>query len=166
MSEGGAGIDLDLSASIAAAVGRGVSLALERDHQRRVAEYAELTELVYPFNIDPQPLPANGVLDVPRLLGPIAGFSWQVDRLTAQGYSAGTVIVWVNAVVQAGAVIAGEQLFQFPSAGAQFQRHMRMMRYGERLVVSASGLVASGAGPAFTVGGWQIAERVLGRKGI
>ena len=162
----GLGVELDLQATIAAAVGRGVEMALERDHHRRVAEYAELTSLVYPFNIDPQPLVATGVLDTPRLLGPAAGFAWQVDRLTAQDYSAGTVIVWVNPVMQAGAVVAGEKLFQFPSAGAQFQREMRFLRYGERLVVSSSGLVASGAGPAFTVGGWQIAEQVLGRKGI
>jgi hypothetical protein len=162
----GIGVEFDLSAGIALAVGQAVEQALERDHNRRLAEYAELTSLVYPYNIDPQPIPANGILDAPRLLGPAAGFAWQVDRLTAQGYSAGTVIVYVNPVVQAGAVLAGEQLFQFPSAGVQFQREMRFLRYGERLVVSGSGLVASGNGPAFTVGGWQIAERVLGRKGI
>jgi hypothetical protein len=160
------GIELDLSASIAAAVGQGVELALERDHHRRLAEYEELTALVYPFNIDPQPLPANGVLDQPRLLSPGLGWSWQIDRLTAQGFSAGTVTVWVNPVMLAGAVVAGEQLFVFPSAGAQFQREMRMLRYGERLVAVGSGLVAQSPGPGLSVGGWQISERVLGRKGL
>lgn len=154
MSEG-AGFELDLGAHIAAAVGQGVSEALDgysrRDRERR----ARLNGQIMPLNIDLQPIQIQGgagQLDQPRLLGPAMGWTWQLDSMGAQGYSAGSVGVFLNSP-------NGTNLFNFTSAGALYQRHFRYMRYGERLIFVASGITGA---PAVWVSGIAFMDALQG----
>lgn len=156
----GAGIEIDLGAHIAAGIGGAIAQAFVDEAQRQARRDAELNSLVMPLNVDLQPIPLTagaGILDQPRLLQPAMGWTWQLDSMGAQGFTAGSVAVFLNSV-------QGVQLFTFNAAGAFYQRHFRHMRYGERLVFQASGITVS-ATQAFGVwvAGLAYADRLQGR---
>jgi hypothetical protein len=139
-------IDLDLGVSIAAALGQTAEacagLAREMGHARR--RRAELNQKLMPLDVDLQPIPLQagaGVLDQPRLLAPPMGWTWQLDGLVAQGFTAGTVQVFLTS----GYANAGQgiNVFTFSGAGVFYQRHFRFIRYGQRLVFVASGITGT-----------------------
>ncbi|HEV2243550.1 MAG TPA: hypothetical protein VGR98_21065 [Streptosporangiaceae bacterium] len=139
----GAGLEVDFGLRIAAGVGEAVRQALGDFQQAERRRRARLNEQIMPLNIDLQPIPlvaGNGVLDQPRLLQPAMGWTWQLDGMGAQGFTAGTVTVFLNSV-------QGAQLFTFTTAGVFYQRHFRFMRYGERLVFQAAGITVSATQP-------------------
>jgi hypothetical protein len=134
-------IDLDLGVSIAAALGQTAEacagLAREMGHTRR--RRAELNAKLMPLDLDLQPIPLQagaGVLDQPRLLGPPMGWTWQLDGIGAQGFSAGTVNTFVNSV-------QGASIAPFNAAGVFYQRHFRFLRYGQRLIFQAAGITGT-----------------------
>lgn len=151
------GAEVDLDVSLAAALGQTAEactgLAREMGHARR--RRAELNQKLMPLDIDLQPVQlvaGAGVLDQPRLLAPPMGWTWQLDGLVAQGFTAGTVQVFLTSgYANAG---QGVNVFTFTSAGQFYQRHFRFIRYGQRLVFVASGITGTVAvnvtGLAFT----------------
>lgn len=137
----GAGVEVDLGLHIGAAVGRAMSeaLAADRDGERR--RRAELNSKIMPLSLDLIPIQLTagaGQLDLPRLLAPAMGWMWQLDGMGAQGFTAGSVGVFINST-------SGLEVFNFLSAGTFYQRHFRYLRYGERLVFSATGITGTAA---------------------
>jgi hypothetical protein len=69
--------------------------------------------------------------------GPPAGWYWSLRRLTAQGFTAGTVVVYENSV-------NGETLFPFAQAGTLTAgRGEELMTPQSYLVVAASGITGT-----------------------
>ena len=142
------GVGLELAAQIGASVGA-LAAEMRATRERR----NRLNSMIMPLNIDLQPISAaNGILDQPRLLGPSAGWTWQLDSMGAQGFSAGSIGVFENSV-------NGLEIFTFTTAGTFFQRHFRYLRYGTRLVFQATGI--SGA-PAVWVSGVAFMDQIQG----
>lgn len=135
----GAGIEIDLGLHIGAAVGRAVAEALESDRRQARRSRAELNSQIMPLDIDLLPIPlvaGAGTLDAPRLLQPAMGWTWQLDGMGAQGFTAGSVGVFENSV-------QGKQVFNFTAAGVFYQRHFKFIRYGQRLVFQAAGITGT-----------------------
>jgi hypothetical protein len=88
-----------------------------------------------------------GQLDEPDLLEAKTGYCWSIRRLTAWGYTAGSVEVFKNSA-------NGELMFPFPSQGvATFGRGEQRLMPGDRLVFVASGITLSGAYTGIQIGG-------------
>ena len=80
------------------------------------------------------PLSAGaGTLDVPNLAGPADGLWWDVRRLTAWGFTAGTVTVYLNST-------SGEQLASTTVAGQFTWSGGILLGPRDRLVFQASGV--------------------------
>jgi hypothetical protein len=141
------GLGIELAAQLGAAVG-GLAAEMRATRERR----ERLNQMIMPLNIDLQAIPASGVLDVPNLLGPLQGWTWQLDAMGAQGFTAGTIGVFENST-------AGLELFTFPSAGTFYQRHFRYLRYGQRLIFQATGITGS---PAIWVSGIAYMNAIQG----
>lgn len=134
-----AGIEVDLGLHIGAAVGRAVAEQLAEFRNGELRRQAELNGQIMPLGLDLIPIPlvaGAGVLDQPRLLGPAMGWTFQLDGMGAQGFTAGSVAVFLNSIL-------GAQLLNFSSAGTFYQRHFRYLRYGERLVFQATGITGT-----------------------
>lgn len=154
MSEG-AGLELDLGAHIGAAVGGAVAEQLEGWDARARRRRAELNGQIMPLNVDLMPIPiaaGAGTLDQPRLLGPALGWTFQLDAMGAQGFTAGSVGVFINSVL-------GVNVFNFTAAGVLYQRHFRYLRYGERLIFQATGITGA---PAVWVSGVAFMDVIQG----
>lgn len=140
-AEAQAEIDLSFAVQLGAACGRAVGEQLELHDRRLAARRAELNRKIMPLDIDLQPIQLTagaGILDQPRLLGPAAGWTWQLDAIGAQGFSAGTVNTFVNSV-------AGKSIAPFTVAGVFYQRHFQYLRYGQRLIFQAAGITGAAA---------------------
>lgn len=151
----GAGVEIDLGLHIGAAVGRAVAEQLEAWDGRARRRRAELNGQIMPLNVDLMPIPVSagaGVLDSPRLLGPAMGWTFQLDAMGAQGFTAGSVGVFINSVL-------GVNVFTFTTAGVLYQRHFRYLRYGERLIFNATGITGA---PAVWVSGVAYMETIQG----
>jgi hypothetical protein len=149
--------EVDFGVQLLAGLGQvaGQLDTLNKHHARERARRAELNGKLMPLNVDLQPIPVTagaGLLDVPRLLQPPLGWTWQIDAVGVQGFSAGSVTMFLNSV-------QGVQLFTFNSAGVLYQRHMRFMRYGERLLFSAAGITGA---PAVWVSGIAYTDDIQG----
>jgi hypothetical protein len=141
------GIGVELATRIGVAVGE-LAGEMRATRERR----ARLNAMIMPLNIDLQPIPASGTLDQPRLLGPPFGWTWQLDSMGAQGFSAGTIGVFENST-------SGIEIFNFTSAGTFFQRHFRYLRGGSRLIFQATGITGS---PAVWVSGVAFMDQIQG----
>jgi hypothetical protein len=89
--------------------------------------------------------------------GPPIGYYWSIRRLTAQGFTAGTVIVYESSV-------DGETLFPFPQAGTlTASRGEEMLHPQSYIVVQASGITGTVTlfGAADAVPDWYL-SRYLG----
>lgn len=150
-----AGFEVDLGLHIGAAVGRAVAEALEGGWARERRREAELNGQIMPLNVDLMPIPITagaGQLDQPRLLGPGMGWTFQLDAMGAQGFTAGSIGVFINNPV-------GVNVFNFTTAGVLYQRHFRYLRYGERLVFVASGITGA---PAVWISGVAYMDVIQG----
>jgi hypothetical protein len=75
-----------------------------------------------------------GVLDWPDALSAKTGYTWSVRRITATGFTAGTVTMYKNSQF-------GEILVPWPSAGTfTFGRGEQLLEPGDRMVFVASGI--------------------------
>ena len=102
---------------------------------------------VHQVPIATQLIAGNGTIDVPQLLGPSGGYWWDVTRLTAAGFSAGTVTVYKNGVAD------GNQLPSFPSAGVlTFGRRM-LLGPKDRLIYVTAGITLNSGAGGVSVGG-------------
>lgn len=106
-------------------------------------------------------IPTSGaavLANVTDLLGPNTGYHWSVRRLTASGFTAGTVSVYRNATqtnFTAGSVaLTGELLVVFPVAGTDtFGRGELLLEPDDSLVLSCTGItLAAGAAGVSVIG--------------
>ncbi len=83
---------------------------------------------------------ASGVLDTPDRFGPHEGYWWDVARLSAWGWTAGTVTVYLNE----GALGLGEQLATFPTPGQwTWSSKQLSLAPRDRLVIVAVGVTGN-----------------------
>jgi hypothetical protein len=108
-----------------------------------------------PLAVPGIPLSAGaGTMDQAQSLGPPQGYYWSVRRLTATGFTAGTVTAFIDST-------AGEPVVPFPQAGVfTFGRGEILLHPMSRLVISATGITGTvqlyGAADAFE--DWYLPE--------
>lgn len=126
------GLDVQAAVQLTASL-NGVSARLDRDS----AEQKKLNQAINFFPTINQAVPLSGgagTLDMPALLGPPTGQAWDIKRIAALGFTAGTVNVYINNV-------NGELLVPFAQAGVStFTSQTAYLVAGQRLVFSASGI--------------------------
>lgn len=82
---------------------------------------------------------ASGVLDFPDRFGPHDGYWWDIGRLSAWGWTAGTVSVYLN-----DATGSGELLATFTAPGQWSWGHRQMpLAPRDRMVFVATGITGS-----------------------
>lgn len=155
---GGGGPLLDLWAKIGV---RLETLAAEtaRANDRR----DRLSRAIHQVPVATQALAASGTIDVPQLWGPSAGFWWDCHRLTAAGFSAGTVAVYKNAVAD------GNQVMAFQSAGVVTNGKAqvllgpkdRLIAVGSNITLNAGAAVWSVGGDAMQVEAWALFDYLV-----
>jgi hypothetical protein len=146
--DGPGGFGLNGVLAIHTAFGRKATEAAELDQTaRRLRLMGELHQV--PLN-PPVLVPVgstSGTLQLADLLSPKTGFHWSLRRLSAWGFTAGTVTVFKNAN-------GGEIVFVFPSAGTYtFGRGEILLEPNAQLVFSASGVTLAANSVGLQVGG-------------
>lgn len=122
------GIELDLAAQL----GR-VADAMERAERWRVKCAGALQQLPVFSPV----LNGSGTIDSPDGLMAKTGYHWSIRRLSAVGFTAGTVTVYNSAA-------GGEVLFPFAQAGtATFGRGEMLLQPGDRLVAVCAGITGT-----------------------
>jgi hypothetical protein len=82
-----------------------------------------------------------GVFQMNDLLMPKAGYMWSVRRLTASGYTAGSVTVFKGGAIVGGAYTGGGDPFPFSAAGAAtIGRAELLLDQGDALIVVCTGI--------------------------
>jgi len=107
----------EVMASLQLGIGR-LTARLDQDAERR----RKLTLAIAPIVVDPIPMNisgGNGFLDVPQMLGPTMGRYWDVQSITCEGFSAGSVRGYINGVQipTVSGFLAGRLIAPFPQDG-------------------------------------------------
>jgi hypothetical protein len=137
MSDGGLSFTAELKASI-----DGISARLERDwneRQRLSGVVRQASIMVSDWNLANVDSAGYAVLRRSSQLGPPQGFYWSVRRLTAYGFTAGTVTATLNSRT-------GEPLIPWPQEGVfTFGKGELLLHPGSQMVFStlASGLTGT-----------------------
>jgi hypothetical protein len=123
---------LELGAGLNLSLGR-LATALEMQQQKA----QRLGQALHQVTIGPGLIPiaaSAGTLAQDPMFGPNTGFFWSVRRLTAWGFSAGTVQVFMNST-------NGELLPSFAQAGSlTFGRGELLLQPNDNLYFVASGI--------------------------
>jgi hypothetical protein len=148
----GSGFDLGVFASIGASLSRVASMMEDRE-QRRLKLFQQIHQVpILPPQIT---LTAGaGTLQLNDMLAPKAGYMWSLRRITANGFSAGTVTAYKDAS-------GGEILFTFPSAGTYtFGRGEMLLDQNSPVVFVAAGITGTVqiAGAADNFERWLLPE--------
>jgi len=123
----------EADAGLHVAVGR-LAAAVER----QVAQQALITRAVHPIAVPAAAIAGNGTIDDPMKFGPRDGYAWDMKRVTAASFTAGTVAVYKNAVADAN------QLFTFTSAGTWWITGNDMILMpGDRLLFVGAGITGN-----------------------
>jgi len=147
VSEGGG---FGIAAGAVASMGRAMSGDMpDAEGDRRSRLFERLHQV--PIGAIQVPITAGaGAFQMNDLLMPKAGYMWSVRRLTASGYSAGTVVVYKGGFVSGGVYSGGgEPLVPFAAAGTtSLGRGAGLLDQGDPLIVVCTGitLVAGFAG--------------------
>lgn len=138
-------LDLAVSATLTAALGDlTAEMRAERQWRQKMSQVLRQVPLAVPG----MSLSAGaGTVDVAQALGPPQGYYWSVRRLTATGFSAGTVTAYIDST-------AGEPVAPFPQTGVfTFGRGEILLHPMSRLVIAATGITGTvqvyGAADAF-----------------
>jgi hypothetical protein len=130
-------------------------------------------ENVWSIDIDPVPIVIAGgfgVLDVPEFFSPNSGEHWDVHTVSCTGFTAGSVLGWLN--LPAGAVNPANTISQqgalrvvFSSAGVNtYGKNQVHLRPTDRLVWVASGITVPAGGQVLvSLGATRVAEPYWGR---
>jgi hypothetical protein len=85
-----------------------------------------------------------GVYQMNDLLMPKAGYMWGIRRLSASGYSAGSVIAYKGGFVAGGTYSGGGEPFPFSAAGvATIGRGELLLDQGDALIIVCTGITLS-----------------------
>jgi hypothetical protein len=83
----------------------------------------------------------NGAFQMNDLLMPKAGYMWCIRRLTASGYTAGSVVAYKGGMVVGGTYTGGGDPFPFSAAGAAtIGRGELLLDQGDALVIVCTGI--------------------------
>lgn len=124
--------EVSFELGLAAQLGR-VADALERAEAFRVKCAGALQQVPLFSPV----LAGSGTIDSPDALMAKTGYHWSIRRLSAVGFTAGTVTVYNSAA-------GGEVLFPFAQAGtATFGRGEMLLQPGDRLVAVCAGIAGS-----------------------
>lgn len=126
--------------SVRAAAGIDISLGKIARHMDRQARDEELLRQIVPILLTaPQILLAGGAgtLVQPDLLGPHDGYAWDVRRLVAAGFSAGTVTAYLN--FQADENL----LYTWAAAGPAFFSTSIILGDSDALIFTATGITGT-----------------------
>jgi hypothetical protein len=107
-------------------------------HSHNKHQHPDLNQLIRPERVKPYLIPASGLLDDSRTFSPEQEFIWDITRITAQGFSAGTVTTYYTSV-------GDEQLFEFTEAGTYLPGPKQVFVWDQttRLVFQSAGLTGS-----------------------
>jgi hypothetical protein len=159
MSEGGG---FGVAASAMLEIGRR-NAGPAADSQARARAFERLHQV--PVGAVQVPLTGgNGAYQMADLLSPKAGFMWGVRRLTASGYSAGTVVVYKNGSVVGGAYTGGgEPMAPFAAAATlTFGRGEFLLDQNDQLIIVCTGItLLAGYGGVQVQGAADCFERWL-----
>jgi hypothetical protein len=124
------GATLDVLAGLSLSLGKVADqLAKQANRQEQFIQALHLIEVPVP-----QITAASGTVDQPELLGPKTGKVWDVKRITAATFTAGTVSLY------SGGVQTDQQLmYVFSQSGTLwFGSNQLMLQAGQRLMFAAS----------------------------
>lgn len=132
------GLHAEAAISLDAGLGR-VAGALERAERRKRELWASVHSVPVRTGALTALVSASGVVDFPDQLGPHDGYWWDVHRLSAWGWTAGTVTVYMN-----DATGSGEPLAVFNSPGQYTWGKAQLpLAPRDRMVVVAAGVTGS-----------------------
>jgi len=140
-SGGGFGVAASAMLEIGRAQAGGPSA---RDGDARARAFERLHQV--PVGAVQVPLSGGaGAYQMADLLSPKAGFMWGVRRLTASGYTAGSVIAYKNGAVVGGAYLGGgEPIVAFPAAGVQtLGRGECLLDQNDQIIIVCTGITLS-----------------------
>jgi hypothetical protein len=131
-SSGAGGLSGQLEATLDVTVGR-LAAVVDRLMQRE-QEFVQLWQDLHIVPIWAQPIAGSaGTSDQADKLGPKDGYWWDLRRLSAWGFTAGTVTVTLNDV-------NGEQVALFPQAGQWSWSGNLFLGPRDRLVIVTTGI--------------------------
>jgi hypothetical protein len=136
----GGGFDLAIFGRLASQLTR---LADSMEDRRR--HQIHLFQQSHQVPIGPLQIPITagaGALQQTEMSGPKAGFMWSIRRLTATGYTAGSVIAYKNGAIVGGAIAPGsEPLIPFTQAGTNFiGRGEALLDQNDSLLIVCTGI--------------------------
>jgi hypothetical protein len=136
------GLEIDFSAQIAASLD-GIAAALTREQQWRQRQMQVIRQI--PFAGAITLAGGAGTDDQPDKLQAKTGYIWGIRRLTANGFTAGTVTAYRNSSV-------GEPIMPFPVPAVNtIGRGELLLMPGDRIVWGATGITG-------TVSYWGVAD--------
>jgi predicted phage tail protein len=145
----------DLTFEASASLGLAIEGLTNEMKQARMRSQ-RLAQLVHPFKVStiPMTITSNaGTLNVPNMLGPQTGYYWDVKRITATGFSAGTVTVTLGAG-------GGETLTIISAAGSLLLGKAHILLSGsDNLYFTAASITGT---VAISLAGIEIAAPVIG----
>lgn len=128
------GIDAEVTARLCASLDR---LTERMDRRAALQQLAMQAMRQVPFYGSITLSGGAGTDDQPDKLQPKTGYVWSIRRITAQGYSAGTVTAYLNST-------NGEPVMPFPAAAVNtLGRGELLVQSGERLVWGATGITGT-----------------------
>jgi len=144
------GSEVSIEAGVSVALGRiADSLDYESRWRSRIAQ--AVTQLDFAIGDQITLSGGAGTLDLPDKFAAKTGYMWSVRRLTARGWTAGTVTAYRNST-------SGEPVAPWPDPGGSaggavftFGRGELLLKPGDRLVFAAAGITG-------TVNVWGVAD--------
>jgi hypothetical protein len=113
-------------------------------HSERIRKHMENLHQV-PIGAIQVPITGGiGAFQMNDLLSVRAGYMWSVRRLTASGYTAGSVIAYKGGAVVGGTYTGGGDPFPFSAAGsATIGRAELLLDQGDALIIVCTGITLS-----------------------
>lgn len=125
-------------------VAAGAMLAMMQRDQDRRDDPRWLFDRMHQVPLGPLQVPlvaGNGAYQMNDFLMPKAGYMWSVRRITASGYSAGSVVVYKGGNVVGGTYTGGGDPIPFSTAGANtLGRGEFLLDQGDALVIVCTGI--------------------------
>jgi small neutral amino acid transporter SnatA (MarC family) len=146
-------------AEVSFEIAGGVAVALDglSEELRKTRQRAEkVAQLVHPVVVSGISLPLTagaGTLNIPNMLGPMTGHYWDLKRITAYGFSAGTVTVTLGAS-------QGDVLTVISTEGSVlFGKAHILLNGGDNLYFTAAGITGT---VSVAIAAIEIAAPVIG----
>jgi hypothetical protein len=135
-----AGPGLEVDAQVSLQLGR-LATSLERQRTDAAASRAERSHAIFPFDFNPVLInlaTGAGTLNAPAWFSPNEGYFWDIRKITATSFTAGSVAVYENAPNDANAEVV------FTSAGSYFFGSGQLiLNSNDFLVFVASGITGN-----------------------